>query len=91
MNKVYIVSYDLNVPGQDYKGLYDELKKSTNWWHYLDSTWLIYTSESAEKLFDRLSGHLDKSDRILVIRVTNEYQGWLPEEAWQWIRQYVSQ
>jgi hypothetical protein len=91
MNKVYIVSYDLNVPGQDYKGLYDELKKSTNWWHYLDSTWLIYTSHSAEKLFDRLSPHLDKSDRILVIRVTNEYQGWLTEEAWQWIRQYVSQ
>jgi hypothetical protein len=91
MNKVYMVSYDLNKPGQDYKGLYEELKNSSNWWHYLDSTWLIYTSESAHKLFDRLSPHLDKGDRILVIRVTNEYQGWLTEEAWQWIRQYVSE
>jgi len=90
MSKVFVVSYDLNKPGQDYKGLFDELKRSPNWWHYLDSTWLIYTTESVQKVFDRLAPHVDKNDRILIIRAMNDYQGWLSEEAWQWIRQYVS-
>lgn len=89
MNKVYVVSYDLNVPGQDYASLYQELKRSLNWWHYLDSSWLVYTGESAPVLFGRLAQHLDRNDRILIARVTNDYSGWLSEDAWQWIRQYV--
>lgn len=87
---VYCVSYDLNKAGQNYNALYDELKASLNWWHYLDSTWLIYTHESAEALFQRLQKHIDNNDRLLVIKVVRNYQGWLTEEAWQWIRQYVT-
>jgi len=85
-----MVSYDLNVPGQNYKGLFDELKRSPNWWHYLDSTWLVYTPESAQRLFERLARHFDENDRVLIARVTNDYHGWLTDEAWHWIRQYVS-
>ncbi|GAA4168017.1 SinR family protein [Sphingobacterium ginsenosidimutans] len=90
MSKVYVVSYDLNKSGQDYEGLYGELKKSPAYWHYLDSTWLIYTSESANELYDRIGGHIDRNDLALVIEVRRNYQGWLPEKAWEWIRQHVS-
>ena len=90
MNKVYVISYDLKQPGQDYKSVFEEIKQSTNWWHYLDSTWLVYTAENAQTIFNRISKHVDRNDRILIIRVTPDYQGWLTEEAWQWIRQYVS-
>jgi len=89
MSKVYVVSYDLNKSGQDYKGLYGELKKSRGYWHYLDSTWLIYTGESANELYDRIGEHIDKNDLALVIEVRRNYQGWLPEKAWDWIRQHV--
>lgn len=89
MSKVYVVSYDLNKSGQDYEGLYGELKKSRAYWHYLDSTWLIYTSESAKDLYDRIGEHIDKNDSALVIEVSRNYQGWLPKKAWEWIRQHV--
>ncbi len=89
MNRVYCLSYDLRAPGKDYAGLIEELKKSPNWWHYLESTWLIYTSESAQQLFSRISGHLDTNDRMLIIKVSPDYSGWLTEEAWQWIKQYL--
>ena len=29
------------------------------------------------------------NDRLLVIKVTGDYQGWLPEEAWKWIRKAI--
>jgi hypothetical protein len=86
---VYIVSYDLNKAGQNYNALYEELKKSSSWWHYLDSTWLISTAESADQLSDRLLAHTDKNDRLLVIKVVRTYQGWLPEDAWEWINEHV--
>jgi len=87
---VYCVSYDLNKPGQNYEGLYKELKNSPSWWHYLDSTWLIHTSETADQLSARLLNHIDQSDRLLAIKVVRAYQGWLTEDAWVWIREHVT-
>ena len=83
--RVYVVSYDLRQPGRDYSGLFDALKKSGVWWHYLKSTWLVYTSETADKLYRRLSNHIDSNDSILVIEAGSDRQGWLPEKAWDWI------
>lgn len=82
---IYCVSYDLNKAGQNYAGLYEELKRTGTWWHYLDSTWLIDTSESVQQITDRLLQRIDKNDSLLVIRVTREYQGWLTKAAWDWI------
>jgi hypothetical protein len=86
---LYCVSYDLNKAGQNYAALHKELENSTNWWHHLDSTWLIYTTEDASRLADRLRKHIDKNDSLLVIRVRRDYTGWLPQEAWDWIEQYI--
>ena len=87
---VYCVSYDLNKTGQKYNALIEELKESPSWWHYLDSTWLIYTSETADQLSARLLKHTDQNDRLLIIKVVREYQGWLTEEAWEWIREHIT-
>lgn len=87
---VYCVSYDLNKVGQKYNELYDELK-SSGWCHYLDSTWLISTSETSIQLSDRLKKHMDDNDNLLVIKVTNDYAGWLPQKAWEWMKQHITQ
>jgi len=87
---VYVVSYDLRKPGQDYKNLFDELQASPGWWHFLDSTWLIATSESANELYNRLRTHLDRDDSILVIQAGADRQGWLPKKAWEWIDQNLT-
>lgn len=81
---VYCVSYDLRKAGQNYSGLYEQLK-STKWLHPLESTWLVATTESAQQLSDRLWMQLDANDLLLVIRVTKPYWGVLPKEAWAWI------
>lgn len=81
----YCVSYDLNKAGQNYDALYEELKKSPNWCHPMDSTWVIITNESAQQLSDRLRKHLDDNDRLLVIKVVRPYAGWLTQEVWDWL------
>jgi hypothetical protein len=82
---IYAINYDLKRPGQDYKALYEAIKTCGAWWHFLGSTWLVDTSLSAQGIWDRLAPHVDKNDYVLVIGVTRDSQGWLPQEAWGWI------
>jgi hypothetical protein len=83
---IYAVNYDLKAPGRDYAGLYDAIKGCGEWWHYLGSTWLVDTRLNADAVWQRLAPHVDENDYMLVIGVTACWQGWLPEDAWKWIR-----
>ena len=83
---IYSVHYDLKEPGQNYDDLHAAIKSCGNWWHYLDSTWLVDTNLNANGVWDRLSPYIDKNDNVLVIGVTNDFQGWLPIKAWDWIK-----
>lgn len=85
---VYLITYDLNRPGQQYEALYEAIKSFGAWWHYLDSTWLVQTSLSAQSVWNRLEPAFDKNDRILISALSTDRQGWLPEDAWKWIRDH---
>src|SRR5437879_2887807 len=65
----YMVGYDLNRPGQDYKELIAALKLYSSWWHCLDSTWIIVTDHTAVQVRDHLSKFLDQNDEILVATI----------------------
>lgn len=85
---VYLISYDLNQSGQNYKDLYETIKSASNgtWMHYLDSTWIIQSSRSADEISNILKPALDNNDSLLVFEVQNQYAGWLPEEAWDYLK-----
>lgn len=86
---IYLVSYDLNNPGKDYQSLYTELKKAKSWWHYLDSTWIISTSETVESWHKRIRNVIDSNDHFIIVDLTGKTRnGWLPEKAWDWIRKH---
>jgi hypothetical protein len=84
---VYLITYDLNKTGKNYNGLYEEIKKIGKWWHYLDSNWLVDTNSSTNQISDALKTQIDADDNLLVIRVTKDYAGWLPKDAWEWLNQ----
>jgi hypothetical protein len=86
---ILLVSYDLKAPGRDYESLYEVLKSASSWWHYLESTWLLYTSESVKNWADRIKGAIDENDNFIVVDITKrERQGWLEKEAWDWISKH---
>ena len=84
---LYSINYDLRQPGRDYTNLYNAIKTcGASWWHYLDSTWLVDTSLNAQSIWDRLAPHVDTNDLMLVVGITRDHQGWLPQDAWDWIK-----
>lgn len=87
---IYSISYDLHRPGQKYADLIEAIKGSGAWWHYLQSTWLVDTNLTAQQLFSRLRPHIDDNDIVLIIGVTRDYSGWLPDKAWTWINERLA-
>jgi hypothetical protein len=82
---IYSINYDLKKPGRNYDTLYTAIKALGPWWHYLGSTWLVDTDLSAPAIWAKLDPHVDENDAVLVIGVTQDYSGWLPQKAWDWI------
>ncbi|HCG5919202.1 TPA: hypothetical protein NJ048_004359 [Vibrio parahaemolyticus] len=87
--KAYVITYDLRTPNQNYNGLYEAIKTTGRWWHYLDSTWIIATDESPAQIWSRLEPFVDNNDNLLIMEVKNNSQGWLPQDAWEWINENV--
>jgi hypothetical protein len=88
---IYAINYDLKRPGQNYDQLYEAIKSCGDWWHHLDSTWLVDSALTAQGIWNKLAPKVDKNDFFLVIGVTRDYQGWLTEEAWEWINDRSNQ
>lgn len=88
---VYSVSYDLNSPGQKYQELEKKIKGiCIGSCKYVESAWIVKYSGNADSLSSELRKCLDKNDHILVIKVVNDKQGWLPKEDWKTINSFFS-
>ncbi|MBT2603757.1 hypothetical protein J7E55_12090 [Bacillus sp. ISL-53] len=87
---LYIVTYDLNDPGQKYEQLLEVLRSYTDHKHIMKSTFLIYTNETPQQIYDKANViGLDKNDRFLAIKVTDPKQGWIPKDVWPWINERI--
>ncbi len=92
MKRALLITYDLNKPGQNYAKLYEAIKALGAWWHHLDSTWIVSTTQSPNQAWERLKDVFDASDHCFIVDISGDtYSGWLPEEAWEWIRNNVNQ
>jgi hypothetical protein len=85
-----LVGYDLNSPGQDYENLIERLKAvGSNWWHHLDSTWLIKTTMSPKELREDLKPYVDADDELLVVDVTGASWAARGLSSYDWLQDNV--
>jgi hypothetical protein len=84
---IFIVSYDLNAPGQNYQPLYDALESVIHC-HPLDSFWLIDVDQSAVEVREALRSFMDSNDSIAVIEFTPDadWACYLAGADIQWIK-----
>jgi len=84
---IYLFTYDLK-PKRRVDRLIEALKTFPAWCNYLERTWLLATyDEYADQINDRLRQHLGDNDHYLIVRIAQDYQGMLPEEAWEWVEE----
>ena len=85
---IYLISYDLRKPGQNYTPLYDAIKAYGDWQHPMESCWAVYTDEDANAISASLRKNIDENDCLFVVKMnpTDDRQGWLPKSFWEWIK-----
>ena len=82
-----VVTFTLN-PARINAPLVKEIQNSTGWMHYFDNSWFIATNEDVNQLYTRLKPFFKDTDLFLIIEIRKQstYQGWLPEKAWDWLK-----
>lgn len=69
--KRYLISYDLDKPGQNYLGLDGELE-NLGGIRILYSEWIVRSTSTAAQLRDHLMAFIDGNDKLLVVALTGE-------------------
>ncbi len=67
----YLISYDLDKPGQDYPRLITELER-LGAVRILYSEWIFRSTSSAVEIRDWLKSFIDSNDMLLVVALTGE-------------------
>jgi hypothetical protein len=85
-----MITYDLNAEGQKYDKVIQAIKDSSDaWCTYWKSSYLIKSDLTPNQIQEKIKPNLDSNDRLLIIEVKNNYQGWLSEEQWEWIKNNI--
>ena len=81
----YIISYDLQVPGQNYDALTALIKTYPKWAKLMQSTWSVATTQTSEQIRDHLKLALDGNDKLFVGELgTSAWYG-LSSEVSEWL------
>ena len=87
---IYIVSYDLSGPGQQYDALIKKIEESTAWARLGGSAYLVESEKTAVELRDKYCECLDSNDKIYVGKITAP-AAWfgMPKDVTEWIKEKV--
>ena len=86
-----MITYDLNSKGQNYEDVIQSIKDASTgaWCSYWKSSYLIKSNLTVQQVSDKITPHLDSNDRLIVIETKANYQGWLSEKQWKYIRENI--
>jgi hypothetical protein len=83
-----LVTFSLRDQSTDYSSFFVALRgNAVNWWHFIEQTCIVSTNHDAGEFTDLLLPYINPTDSLLVAEIdASTCQGWLPEQAWKWIR-----
>jgi hypothetical protein len=86
--RVLLIAYTLRNDFKDYSSFFEAIKGNcSQWWHFIDSIFIVYTHHSANEYAHFLYPHMENDDSLFVTRLKHEEQGWLVKEAWDWLNE----
>lgn len=68
----YLITYDLNSPGQKYECISKKIKDSYSWWKCLNNIFIIKSDNSSSQIRDFLKPCIDSNDKLIVLKLSGE-------------------
>lgn len=67
----YLITYDLNRPGQVYSELADKINELGSVNHGMQNVWFLKTDKNASQIIDELRSVVDNNDELFVAELGN--------------------
>ncbi|MEH7122093.1 hypothetical protein V7127_02490 [Bacillus sp. JJ1773] len=83
---VYLITYDLMSPRQDYKDLYVAIESFPTRLHPFQSVWFVKSEKGAKEIYNHLNQHLDNDDKLLVVEMQKHWWGRFGEQNQNWLK-----
>jgi len=86
-----MITYDLNNTGKKYDEVIQAIKDCSSYWcTFWKSSYLIKSDHTANQIVDKIKPYLDDNDRLIAVEVkNNNYQGWLADDDWTYIKEKI--
>lgn len=81
----YIITYDLNSPGQNHAKLLEFIKKHERWARLSESAYAVVSQQTPKGIYDKASPLLDRNDTLYIITLKKPFYGQGPDEVNVWL------
>ncbi len=83
---VLLITYEVMDKSRNLLPLHLNIKSTGTWWHHIDNVWIIQTNDSPETWYKRIAPFFTQADHVFVTQITRNAFGYLPPQAWEWLR-----
>jgi hypothetical protein len=72
-----LISYDIHPSAGDAcERVTDDIRSLGEWWHHLESTWLVKTDRTPGQIRDLLKQHVGCDDQLLIVDISLDAAAW---------------
>ena len=89
---VYLVAFQLdedNLENQNYDEFLEALEDYDGYCQIFDNLWFVCSDGSADDVHEDLVQYLYDGDYILITEMGDDYRGFLPESAVDWLNENI--
>ncbi|MDD2481031.1 MAG: hypothetical protein WCY24_06100 [Lutispora sp.] len=86
--KAYLISYDISRNSKKVYSLYKVIKGCSHedyWVQCFNNLWIIKSKFDSNTIYERIKEVLDSNDCFLVVEITQNCDGWLDTNIWDYI------
>jgi hypothetical protein len=88
----YIIIYSCKSSVKKFKAADAVIKECAwdeRWMYHLNNTWMIKSELTADEIGRKLADATNTNDDFLVIEIANNYAGWLPQIALDYLQNNI--
>jgi hypothetical protein len=87
-----LIAYDIHpTRGELYDNLVEKIQSLGDWWHHLESTWIVRCAHSPREVRDQLKSYIGIDDQLLVIEISGDAAEWagVNDAGNQWLKDNI--
>ena len=72
-----LIAYDIHpTEGKMYDDLIERIQSLGDWWHHLESAWIVRCAYSPREIRDQLKSYIGTDDQLLVLEISGDTAEW---------------